>query len=465
MMLKDKRVHFISIGGAIMHQLAIQLHKKGNKVSGSDDVITDPAKSNLQKFGLLPEAIGWFPEKINTQTDLIILGMHAKNENPELIKAKQLNIEIYSFPKLIYELSKNKMRVVVAGSHGKTTTTAMIMTILKENNKKIDYLVGGSVAGFTKSVKITEDSETMVIEGDEYPASVIDDSPKIFYYQPHISVLTGIAWDHMNVYPNFERYKDQFKEYIKNLSANSILYYNSDDDVVNELVTGHGKHLITHPFTLVKYKVQHNKFFIELSEGNYHPLRVFGKHNISNLSGAIMPCVALGLDRFSCLTSMLNYNGVKNRQEILINDGNLLVIRDFAHAPSKVLATVQAVKDTFRDYKLIACYELHTFSSVNQNFLPQYRGTLNASDKAILFIDDKVVQRKSSNFFDIRVAAACFDYPNEIDVCQSVEALISTLRKIFQIYSVSKCPLCLLLMSSGSFMDFSIDLLPTYDVN
>ena len=196
-------VHLIAIGGSAMHNMAIAMHKKGFNVTGSDDEIFEPSKTRLAKLNLLPAKEGWDTNNIHKGIDAVILGMHARADNPELLKAQELGLKIYSYPEYIYEQTKDKTRIVIGGSHGKTSITAMILHVLNYHKVDCDYMVGAQLDGFDTMVKLTKEAKIAVIEGDEYLSSPIDRRPKFHLYKPNIAILSGIAWDHINVFPTF----------------------------------------------------------------------------------------------------------------------------------------------------------------------------------------------------------------------------------------------------------------------
>lgn len=378
------RVHFISIGGSVMHQLAIALHKKGYTVTGTDDEIFEPAKNNLQELSLLPEKIGWQPEMITDDLDAVILGMHAKQDNPELQKAISLGLKIYSFPEYIYHESQQKKRVVVGGSHGKTTTTSMIMHVLKQTKQSFDYLVGARVEGFDQSVNIT-DAPVIVCEGDEYPASAIERKPKFHFLYPHIAILTGIAWDHINVFPTFEFYLEQFIIFINRIEKDGLLIYNESDPILKELVQANlRKDIRYQPYSIPEHAIEkgHTTVIIDGIKG---VLKVFGNHNLMNLYAAYYACKELGIATTDFVEAIGSFTGAAKRLELLASSTNYAIYRDFAHAPSKVKATIEAVKQQFPDRKLIGVLELHTFSSLNEAFMKEYNGALEQADEAVVF--------------------------------------------------------------------------------
>ena len=386
-------VHFIAIGGSVMHQLAIALKKKGYNVTGSDDEIFEPAKSNLSKENILPEEEGWFPGKLRSDLDAVILGMHAKADNPELQKAKELGVKIYSFPEYIYQESKLKKRVAIGGSHGKTSTTAMVMHVLKNTGKDFDYLVGAKLPGFGQSVQITT-APILICEADEYPASTIEKRPKFHFLFPHIAVLTGIAWDHINVFPTFEFYLDQFKIFIGKIEAGGILIYNESDKVLNDLIKENlRKDIIYQPYHLPTFFIENGKTEV-IIEGEKSALKVFGNHNLLNLNAAWLVCKELGVRAEEFVNAIADFSGASKRLELLSQGSSTNVYRDFAHAPSKVKATIDAVKQQFPNRRLIAVLELHTFSSLNQDFMQEYKGAMDNADDAIVFYSSHALELK-----------------------------------------------------------------------
>lgn len=378
------RVHFISIGGSVMHQLAIALLQKGYQVTGTDDEIFEPALSNLADNGLLPESIGWYPELITSEIDAIILGMHAKSDNPELVRAKELGLNIYSFPEYIYQESRFKKRIVVGGSHGKTTTTSMIMHVLHQLNWDFDYLVGARLAGFDQSVRIT-DAPVIVCEGDEYPASAIEKKPKFHFLFPHIAILTGIAWDHINVFPTFPFYLEQFILFIQKIEKGGLLIYNETDPVLQKLVTENLRTDIRYqPYSLPSFSIESGVTSVTL-EGVTGAIRVFGDHNLLNIQAAYYVCKELDVPAEAFVKSMATFAGASKRLEIMASNDTVTVFRDFAHAPSKVKATMDALKQQYPQRKLIGILELHTYSSLSEAFMTEYRGAMENADIGIVF--------------------------------------------------------------------------------
>lgn len=386
------RVHFIAIGGSVMHQLAIALHRKGYIVTGSDDEIFEPARGNLEREGLLPETIGWHPEKVDAGLDAVILGMHAKADNPELQRAEALKLAIYSFPEYIFQESRDKTRVVIGGSHGKTTTTSMVMTALQSAKRDFDYLVGARLDGFPQSVNITH-APVIVAEGDEYPASTLEKRPKFHFLFPHIAVLTGIAWDHINVFPTFEIYLEQFRIFLDKIEPEGILIYNQTDPVLSRLVEEHPGAFRRAAYGVPTHKIENGITVVTL-EGQTGALRVFGEHNLLNLHAAWLVCKELGLNAAGFIKGMAGFTGAARRLELLATTPSLNIYRDFAHAPSKVKATIRAVKAQFPDRRLIAILELHTYSSLNEQFLGEYRGSLEDADSAVVFYSPHALELK-----------------------------------------------------------------------
>ncbi len=439
------QIHFIAIGGAIMNQLAIALKRHGYIVTGSDDEITDPAKTNLQNAGLLPIELGWYPDKIISSIDAVVLGMHAKSDNPELQKALKLGIKVVSFPEYIYEISKNKKRIVVAGSHGKTTITSMIMHILKMQGFEFDYVVGAKVQGFEQSVKLS-DAPLIIIEGDEYPASVIEKKPKIFFYHPHITVLSGIAWDHINVFPTYENYFSQFIHYLSDLERGTTVFYNTEDNEVNRAIELAGNKLNSVGYSTPEYYYQ-NGFPVITCESNEYKLSVFGKHNILNMQAAIDVCMQLGISKMDCYNAITSFTGAARRLEKILETDGIVAYRDFAHAPSKLKATLNAVREAYPEYLLIACFELHTFSSLNAAFLSEYANSLDAADIPIVFYSNHAIALKGLPELNTQTVYSYFKRKDLIVIDNKENLIVEIKSKLIEI----KKPVFLLLMSSGSF--------------
>ena len=378
------RIHFIAIGGSTMHNLALALHDKGYEVSGSDDVIFEPSKSRLQKAGILPDPFGWYPEKITSNLDAVILGMHAKPDNPELLKAQELQLPVFSYPEFLYQQSEHKTRVVIGGSHGKTTITSMILHVLNYWDREVDYMVGAQLEGFDRMVHLTEENDFILLEGDEYLSSPIDPRPKFHLYKPNIALLSGIAWDHINVFPTFENYKEQFEGFLEAIVPGGSITYNEEDIVVRDMVESLQAAIRKFPYKTPPYSLKDGKTYLETPEGPL-PLQVFGKHNLNNLAGAKWICQHMGIDEDDFYEAIATFKGAAKRLEVLGEGTNSIAFKDFAHSPSKVAATTKAVREQFPDRKLVACLELHTYSSLNQAFLKEYGGSLDGADEALVF--------------------------------------------------------------------------------
>lgn len=437
------KVHFISIGGSVMHQLAIALKRKGYEVTGTDDEIFEPAKANLEQEGLLPNEIGWNPDLITSNLDAVILGMHAKADNPEIAKAKELGLKIYSFPEYIYQESIQKKRIVVGGSHGKTTTTSMIMHVLKTLHKDFDYLVGAKLEGFNQSVNITN-APIIVCEGDEYPASVIEKKPKFHFLFPHIAILTGIAWDHINVFPTFDFYLEQFITFIHKIEKGGILIYNETDEVLKKLVEENKRSDIEYqPYAVPINQIIDGVTTVTINNESIG-LSVFGNHNLQNLHAAYWACNQLGIHAYEFLQAIQSFTGASKRLELLAKNNTTNVYRDFAHAPSKVTATVQAVKKQFPERQLVAVLELHTFSSLNEQFMKEYSGALDKADIAIVFYSNHALELKRMPPLPKNMVEQGFNKENLIVLNNKTE-LETTLNQL-NYYNTN-----LLFMSSGNY--------------
>ena len=386
-------IHFIAIGGSAMHNLAIALHQKGYQVFGSDDTIHDQSKSRLAKYGLLPAEFGWFPEKISSDLDVIILGMHAKKDNPELLKAQELGLKIYSYPEFLYEQCKNKTRVVIGGSHGKTTITSMILHVLNYHDREVDYMVGAQLDGFETMVHLTNDNDFMVLEGDEYLSSPIDMRPKFHLYKPNIALLSGIAWDHINVFPTFENYKAQFQIFTDSMINGGSMVYNVEDENVKDVVESSENHIKKYPYETPSYFIDNGTTYLETAEGDL-PLEIFGKHNLQNLAGAKWICQHMGIDEDDFYEAIASFSGASKRLEKIAENDTTVIFKDFAHSPSKVAATTKAVKEQYANRTVLACLELHTYSSLNAEFLAEYKGALDKADKAVVFYSPHAVKIK-----------------------------------------------------------------------
>lgn len=384
------KIHFIAIGGAAMHNLAIALHLQGEEVSGSDDQIFDPSKSRLEKYGLLPPAFGWFEEKISEDLDVVILGMHARADNPELLKAKALGLKIFSYPEYLYEASKNKKRVVIGGSHGKTSVTSMVLHVLQQLNIACDYMVGAQLEGFECMVKMS-DAPIMVIEGDEYLTSPLDLRPKFHHYKPHIAVLTGIAWDHINVFPTYENYLQQFEIFIDSIS-DYLTYFEGDKDL-KELCVKAPQELNVVSYQGLSHYLKDDQQYVEY-EGQEYEMKVFGSHNFQNMNAALNVLMALGVSASDALSSLATFTGASNRLEEIYHQQDMTVYKDFAHAPSKLKATIKSVRERYPNQKIFAFMELHTFSSLNKEFFSHYKGAMEGADDKYLYYNPKTVAAK-----------------------------------------------------------------------
>ena len=437
------RYHFIAIGGAAMHNLALALHDSGHLVTGSDDEVFEPSLSRLKAKGLLPDTYGWFPEKITSDISAVILGMHAREDNPELIAAKEKGIPVFSFPEFIFEKSKNKQRIVIAGSHGKTTITAIILHVLKHINKEVDFLVGAQIAGFDNMVRLSETAPTIIIEGDEYFASPLDKQPKFLKYQHHIALVSGVSWDHINVYPTLDNYVRQFDKLADATPKGGILIYNEEDDITSVICKKARTDVWNKPYKTHAFEIIDGISYLKTKKAKY-PIRIFGDHNISNISGAyelLTNCLGVTDDQF--YEAIQTFPGAANRLETIASKNGAHVIKDFAHAPSKVVATTKAVKKQFGSTKLIACLELHTFSSLNADFIPQYENTMKVADVAFVYFNPGVLSAKQLPALDKEVLAKAFKSPVRVftDIAELEQAILAE----------KSGKANLLLMSSGNF--------------
>jgi UDP-N-acetylmuramate: L-alanyl-gamma-D-glutamyl-meso-diaminopimelate ligase len=442
------RVHFIAIGGAVMHNLAIALRNKGYAVTGSDDEIFEPSRSRLEKYGLLPEKWGWYPSGITEDIDTVILGMHAKSDNPELIKARDLGLKIMSFPEYLYDQTKNKKRIVIAGSHGKTTTTAMIMHVLRIAGIKFDYMVGSQIDGFETMVGLSDEAQIAVFEGDEYLTSALDKRPKFHLYMPDIAVLNGIAWDHMNVFPTFENYLEQFRIFTKKISCGGSLIYFEDDPEVKKLALETGNNIRKIPYKVHGY-FQNKTGFFAATHNRVVPVKFFGEHNMQNLAAAREVCIAVGVSEDEFYDAIKSFEGTSRRLQKLIENEKGLVFLDFAHSPSKVKATVDAVAARYPGREIIVCLELHTYSSLSSDFLPLYKGTLDNASLAFVYFNPHAIELKKLKHLSIEDVGKAFGGENIKVYNNSVEMFAFIKSQIFN------CPLYLL-MSSGDFDGFDI---------
>ncbi len=452
--MNNKHVHFIAIGGSAMHNLAIALHLKGYKVTGSDDEIFDPAYSHLAAHGILPEEQGWFAEKITSNLDAVIVGMHARSDNPELAKAKELGLKIYSFPEYVYEQSKDKTRVVIGGSHGKTTITAMILHVLKHCNIDCDYLVGAKLQGYDVMVKLSEKAKYIVIEGDEYLTSPLDLRPKFHIYKPDIALVSGIAWDHMNVFPTFENYVEQFKIFMNLVPEKGSLVYCATDKEVLKLAQSLQKNINKYPYTIPAHVIRNGQTFI-LYKNTELPVRVFGSHNLMNIEGAKKVCMLLGVSEKDFYEAISTFSGASNRLELIFENKTTNIYRDFAHAPSKLKATISAVKEQFPNRSLVACFELHTYSSLNKAFLNQYKNSLKDADIAAVYFSPHALELKKLPMLNADDIKREFDKA-DMFVFSSKEDMLTFLKS--QDWETKN----LLLMSSGNYDGIDIKNIATF---
>lgn len=441
--------HFIAIGGAVMHNLAIALQQKGHTITGSDDEIFDPALSRLKAAGICPESFGWFPEKIHLQLDAVIVGMHARRENPELAVAIELGIKVYSFPEFLYEHAKNKKRIVIGGSHGKTTITAMIMHVLRHLGRDFDYLVGAQVRGFDVMVRISDSAPIMVFEGDEYLTAPFDPRPKFHLYHPHVALISGIAWDHINVFPDFDHYVKQFWEFAGMIEPGGSLVYNQEDELVRNIAVNISGPVIRIPYDTPDYTVENGMSFLKYG-GKTYPLRIFGRHNLQNLAGAWKVCRECGISDEEFLSAIVNYEGAARRLEKIASGSDTNIFRDFAHSPSKLKATVSAVKEQYPEMYLVACMELHTFSSLSAGFLNQYRDCMKEADEGIVYFNPHTIEMKKLPPISEQDIYEAFGKDNLKVFTDSGQMLGELLAKSWSGKN-------LLLMSSGSFNGINFD--------
>ncbi|MBB3188628.1 UDP-N-acetylmuramate--L-alanine ligase [Microbacter margulisiae] len=446
-----KHLHFIAIGGAAMHNLAIAVSKKQNYIiTGSDDEIFEPSKSHLIKAGLLPEKMGWFPEKITKELNAVIVGMHARADNPELLRAKELGLDIYSFPEYLYYQTQKKTRIVVGGSHGKTTTTALILHVLHKRSMPVDYMVGAQLDGFETMVKLSYDAPIAVFEGDEYLSSPLDPRPKFHLYHPHIAVLTGIAWDHINVFPTFEMYVDQFKKFADLIERDGRLIYNGKDPEVQNIATNLRTDIVAIPYDDPEYEIS-NSITSIIYKGVKYPLQVFGEHNLQNIAAACLVCKQLGVQENDFYAAIQDFKGASNRLQKIAETTDAIAYKDFAHASSKVKATVDAVKRQYPDKELVACLELHTFSSLQAEYLPQYHDCMKNADKAFIYFNPEVIAHKQLPPLSEQSVKEAFGEDN-VHVFSDSSLLQSALRSInFQ----NKV---LLFMTSGTFSGINLEI-------
>lgn len=440
------KIHFISIGGAAMHNLAIALQNNGHQVTGSDDEIYEPSKTNLAKANLLPAEMGWIEQNIKADLDFVVLGMHAKKDNPELLQAQKLGMKIYSYPEFLFEQCKNKQRIVIAGSHGKTTITSMILHVLKKLNKKFDYLVGAKIEGFELMVQLS-DAPIIVIEGDEYLSSPIDLRSKFLHYNPHILLISGVAWDHVNVFKTFDSYVATFKELLKTMDKAGTLVFDQTDEIVNELCQSPVTDVKLKPYKSLNYEVIGGKTVLKEKAADGLEMAVFGEHNMKNMNGAKLILNEMGIADNVFFEAIADFKGASKRLETMAETSSKTAYRDFAHAPSKVMATTKAAKEIQPNRKLIAVLELHTFSSLNDDFLPQYKDALKAADLAVVYYDNHTLAMKKMPDLDPEKVREHFNN-QQLRVFTKAELLHSFVQNEFIDNTT------LLMMSSGTFGSF-----------
>lgn len=435
--------HFIAIGGSAMHNLAIALHLKGDSITGSDDEIFEPSKSRLAKYNLLPSEVGWDINRIHSNIDAVILGMHARKDNPELIKAQKLGLSIYSYPEFIYEQTKDQLRIVIGGSHGKTSITSMILHVLSKNNINHNYMVGAQLEGFDCMVKLSKEAKIAVLEGDEYLSSPIDRRPKFHLYQPEIAVVSGIAWDHINVFPTFENYVEQFRIFIDKVGKNGRVIYFEDDNVLKEVVLNSSSKAIKIPYCTFPNQIKNGITYVR-TEKEEIPLEIFGDHNLQNLNAAYHVCIQLGMKSVDFFSAIRSFKGASKRLELVQKNQSTAIYKDFAHSPSKLKATTSALKNQYPNRKLIACMELHTFSSLNKSFLDQYNGTMQEADLAFVYFNKKTLKHKKLDDLSAEDVKKAFAGEN-VTVLNSSKEMVNCLLKMKWEQQN------LLLMSSGNF--------------
>ena len=443
------KIHFIAIGGSAMHNLAIALKLKGFSITGSDDAINDPSRSRLKKYNLLPKKEGWFSDKITSDIDAVVLGMHAKDDNPELLKAREIGLKIYSYPEFIFNQSKDKIRIVIGGSHGKTSITSLVLHVLSTLNIEYDYMVGAQLDGFEVMVKLSDTSKYIVLEGDEYLSSALDLRPKFHLYKSHIALISGIAWDHINVFKTFENYLKQFEIFINSIEKNGTLVYNELDPELKKLVSSNKSNLNYIPYSIPKHKIIDGISFIDINNRLYR-LKIFGDHNLQNISGALNICKALGVESEDFYNAITSFNGASNRLELVYKSSDTIIFKDFAHSPSKVKATTEAVHKQFPNRKLISFFELHTYSSLNPLFLEKYRDTLKHSDECYIYYSEKNMRIKRLEPIDSELIIRSFNH-SSLTVIDNYEKLNK------KIYDLDLSNSVLLMMSSGKFGGLDID--------
>lgn len=454
------KVHFIAIGGSAMHNLAIALKQRGYEVAGSDDQIFEPSKSRLIKYGLMPGKVGWQPGKINSDIDAVIVGMHARKDNSELLKARELGLTIYSYPEFLYYQSKDKTRIVIGGSHGKTTITSIVLHVLHNLGVNADFMVGAQLEGFEVMVKLTDDADFVVLEGDEYPSSPVDLRPKFHLYKPHIALISGIAWDHINVFPTFEDYVQQFEKFIDVIEKNGKLIYCAEDKVTKSICEkAANKPIEKIPYKTPAYEANDSGVNYIIDNKKY-PVSLFGKHNLMNINAARLICSQIGISGEDFFNAVKSFKGASNRLEKIAESGSTVIYKDFAHAPSKLKATIEAVREQYSNKKLIACIELHTFSSLSEAFLPEYKNSMQGADVKMVYYDPGTIASKNLKPVNPETVKNGFNH-KDLLVFTDINQLISRLQKEDLQDS------CLLFMSSGSFggqdlNDIAGKLLPKY---
>ena len=437
------RLHFIAIGGSAMHSLALEMKRMGNEITGSDDAIFNPSKAKLKAAEILPETLGWFPEKITNKIDVVILGMHAKINNPELLKAQSLELKIQSYPEFLAKISQEKTKVVIAGSHGKTSITAMILHVLNFHDISTDFMLGAPVPAVTETLFVSKENDFILLEGDEYLSSAIDSQSKFLWYQPEIALISGIAWDHINVFPTFETYVSQFEKFIFSIREGGVLLYNQEDLVLKDLVENSPHAVKKIPYRAPTHYIENGITFLDTSEGSL-PLSVFGEHNLMNLSGAQWISQLMGLDAVDFYEAIPSFTGAAKRLEKISQGLTAVLYKDFAHAPSKVMATAKAVKDQFKGFEIQICLELHTYSSLDISFINQYKKTLSLADKAIIFYDPEALKIKNRSPISTEIIQAAFDH----DFLKVITKTSSLEEYLFSQKYDNKI---MVMMSSGNF--------------
>ena len=441
--LQQVKINLIAIGGSVMHNMAQAMKNKGYIVTGSDDEINEPSRSRLQKQGLLPESMGWFPDKLDKSYDAVILGMHARVDNPELIRAQELGLKIFSYPEYMYEQTKDKIRVVVGGSHGKTTITSMILHVLKHAEKDFDYLVGAQLQGFDTMVKLTQEAPIAVFEGDEYLASPIDRRPKFHLYKPHIAIISGIAWDHINVFPTYANYVEQFEKFIHIIEPKGSLVYCTADTELKNLVEKTEASITKMPYNVPENSIENGITYL-IQNGKKIPLKIFGDHNLMNLNGARLVCEKLGINAETFYEAIQSFTGAAKRLEPVKQTPDFVFYKDFAHSPSKLKATIEAMKKQYPSRPLIACMELHTFSSLNENFLKEYKGCMRHADDAIVYFNPHTIEHKKLKPITIEQVKESFN-DSKLKVFTESKQVTDYLK------SVNWKGKNLLMMTSGNF--------------